>query len=197
MMPKLHIPTGLIAVLLIGTACSSSPASRFYTLDVAYDGPVHTLGGQQLGVGPFEMPSYLDRPQIVVRGDGNRLVVSEFDRWADALPERFERVLVRDLVIATGSPAILSHPWRRDFDTAYHVTGVVDRFEADRTGTVVLEVRWAVIDSEDGGIGSAFHSVYREDAEPGDYGAITSAMSRAVAAFAGDIAADAAARLGR
>lgn len=187
----------MVLVAMLGgiAACSSSPTSRFYTLDASYDGPIHAIGDRQIGIGPFEMARYLDRPQIVIRGSGNRVVISEFDRWADALPERFEHVLVRDIVIATGSPAVLSHPWRRDFSPAYRVTGIVDRFEADRDGNVVLEVRWAVLGGADSDIEETFRSIYTERAEPGDYDTTVAAMSRAIAAFAADIAADIAGRL--
>lgn len=186
-MPKLNVFVALLAVLVIGAGCASSPRSRFYTLDVAYEGSGHPIGEHRLGVGPFEMPSYLDRPQIVIRGEGNQLVISDFDRWADSLPERFEAVLVRNLVIAGGSPAVLSHPWRRGFNPTFRVTGVVDRFEAGADGSVVLEVRWAVLDGDESEIQETFRSVYTEQAAAGDYGSISSAMSRAVAAFAADI----------
>jgi len=180
--------------LLIAAACSSSPKSRFYTLDVAYEGPTRALNDFQIGVGPFEMVRYLDRPQIVTRGAGNRLTINEFDRWADALPDRFNRVLARNLVLATGSTSILAHPWRRDFDAKYRVTGVVDRFEADRDGTVVLEVRWAILGVADSMVEETFRAVYTRDAKPDDFGAIASAMSHVLADFAADIATDLAAR---
>lgn len=193
-MPKLRVFIVVVAALLFQTACSSSPKSRFYTLDVTYGGQTYAVGERQIGVGPFDMARYLDRPQFVTRGAGNRLVISEFDRWADALPDRFNRILVRNLVVATGSPAVLSHPWRRDFAPTYRVTGIVDRFEADRDGTVVLEVRWAVLGNDDSQVQKTFRSVYTEDARAGDYDSIAAAMSRTVAAFAADIAADVSSR---
>lgn len=195
-MPRLVILMALLATLPGLVSCASSPTSRFYTLDAVYDGPTYRIAELQIGIGPFELPRYLDRPQFVVRGDGNRLIVSEFDRWADVLTDRFDAVLVRNLVIATESPAVLGHPWRRDFSPTYRVAGVVDRFEADGSGTVTLEVRWAVLSDNENEIEDTFRSVYTESASPGDYNAIAAAMSRTVAAFAADIAADVAARLG-
>ena len=194
-MSKLFVLAAAVATLAVLPACSSSPTSRFYTLDTVYDGGTYPIGELQIGIGPFELPRYMDRPQFVVRGDGNRLIVSEFDRWADALTDRFDAVLVRNLVMATGSPAVLGHPWRRDFSPTYRVTGVVDRFEADGTGSVVLEVRWAVLSDDEKDIEATFRSIYTEVASPGDYNSIAAAMSRTVAAFAADIAADVAARL--
>lgn len=194
-MSKLLVLAAAVATLAVLTACSSSPTSRFYTLDAVYDRPTYPIGELQIGIGPFDLPRYLDRPQFVVRGAGNRLIVSEFDRWADALTDRFDAVLVRNLVIATESPAVLGHPWRRDFSPTYRVTGVVDRFEADGTGNVVLEVRWAVLGDEENEIEETFRSIYTEAASAGDYNSIAAAMSRTVAAFAADIAADVAARL--
>lgn len=194
-MPRFRVLIAMLATLSGLVACSSSPTSRFYTLDAVYDGATYPIDELQIGIGPFGLPRYLDRPQFVVRGDGNRLIVSEFDRWADALTDRFDAVLVRNLVIATESPAVLGHPWRRDFSPTYRVTGVVDRFEADGTGNVVLEVRWAVLSDDEKDIEASFRSIYTEAASPGDYNSIAAAMSRTVAAFAADIAADVAARL--
>ena len=36
-------------------------------------------------LGPIDLPRYLDRPQIVPREAGNRLIVDEFNRWGGSL----------------------------------------------------------------------------------------------------------------
>ena len=40
-----------------------------------------------LGLGPIELPGYLDRQQIATRTSTNRLSYSENDRWAAPLSE--------------------------------------------------------------------------------------------------------------
>jgi uncharacterized lipoprotein YmbA len=50
-----------------------------------------------VGLGPIELPGYLDRQQIATRTSTNRLSYSENDRWAAPLSESFSRVLEQNI----------------------------------------------------------------------------------------------------
>ena len=50
-----------------------------------------------VGLGPIELPGYLDRQQIATRTSTNRLSYSETDRWAAPLAESFSRVLGQNI----------------------------------------------------------------------------------------------------
>lgn len=179
---------GLLALTLL-SGCASSPKSHFYTLHPAYSGaPVSNHEGCQIGVGPFAMPTYLDRPQVVIRGSGNEMIVNEFARWTEPIEYRFLNVLARNLVAATGESIVLEHPWRGEFEPQHRAQGRVDRFEADTGGVVTLEVRWGITSGEDNAIRRTEHSTYVENADPEDMGEIAAAMSRTLASFARDIA---------
>ena len=45
----------------------------------------HTLYGEPQA--PLDLAGYLDRPQVVIRVDGNRLHLADYDRWGEPLPE--------------------------------------------------------------------------------------------------------------
>ena len=74
------------AIVLTLSACSSSPPVRYFTLS-----PIDAEFQQDpddavmLGLGPFRMPDYLDRSQIVTRGANSEMQVDEFSRWSEPL----------------------------------------------------------------------------------------------------------------
>jgi uncharacterized protein len=74
-----------VALLVVLTGCASTPPSRFYTLSampkvLPVNLPADLPGDFSLGVGPVNIPQYLDREQIVTRVGENELVLAEFDR---------------------------------------------------------------------------------------------------------------------
>lgn len=178
------------AVLL--TACiSSSPQSRFYTLFAKEPGagPVRVaIGDEWVGIGPIDIPSYLDRPQVVTRGEGHRLVVHEFDRWADPLKDRVLDVLMENVVSLSDSKRVAPYPWPSAFRPDHRVTGEINAFEAGPTGEVVLKTRWTVQRMAAPGSMKVRMSEYREPADPDDFNSVAAAMSRALARWSVDIA---------
>ena len=44
-----------------------------------------------LGLGPVDLPAYLDRTQIVTRGEGNLMLMAEFDQWIEPVQANFTR----------------------------------------------------------------------------------------------------------
>jgi uncharacterized lipoprotein YmbA len=178
------------AVLL--TACiSSSPQSRFYTLLAKEPEPGIVrvaVGDEWVGIGPIDVPSYLDRPQIVTRGEGHRLVVHEFDRWADPLKDRVLDVLMENVVSLSDSKRVAPYPWPSAFRPDHRVTGEINAFEAGPTGEVVLKTRWTVqvVDAPESI--EVRMSEYREPADTDDFNSVVAAMSRALARWSVDIA---------
>ena len=69
-------------VLLVVAGCSNSPVTRFYTMNpVAVPAPADARGSMTVVIGAVSLPDGLDRPQIVLRGAGNQVMFSEFERW--------------------------------------------------------------------------------------------------------------------
>jgi ABC-type transport auxiliary lipoprotein component len=56
---------------------------------------------------PF-LPPYLDRPQLVTRAGSNRMVLADFDSWAEPLQGLFARVLAKNLTLLLGR-------WAKEF----------------------------------------------------------------------------------
>lgn len=181
----------LLPVVLAG-CISSSPSAQFYTLHASVPAAEHgsvTFGDSWVGVGPVGVPKYLDRPQIVTRGDGHRLNIHEFDRWADPLSTRMLDVLIENVVAISDSKRVAPYPWPSAFRPDRRMIGEITAFEAHPGGDVLLRVRWLVRlqgeqESEEIRVGE-----YVEPAAPGDFDAMAEAMSRALERWSRDIAA--------
>lgn len=176
-----------VAVLVTVAGCvSSSPPSRFYALtpDVAESEArsVEVTTGI-VGVGPIQFPDYLDRPQMVVRSEGNELIVNDFARWGGELDVMFNRAVTENLELLTTTEAVLPFPWPASFDPRFRVVGDVTRFEATREGEVVLDIRWGIYDREAGKASEVQRTLYSESVDASDALAIAAAMSRVTASF--------------
>jgi len=187
----LQIILAACMAILLSACVHSSPPSRFYTLH-AGEQPGETgsvaIGDGWVGIGPVGLPSYLDRPQIVTRGEGHRLVIHEFDRWGDPLKGRVLQILIDNVVALSQSKKVAPYPWPTALEPDRRVMGEVSEFEAGPDGEVVLRVRW-VVQSPGKPEEAAVHlGEYREAAAPGDFDAMVAAMSRALARWSRDIA---------
>lgn len=128
---------------VLPTACSS-PNPTLYTLAVV-PGYTHTRAPRRIEVRAISLPRYLDRSAIVRSSEGFRLDVMGNDWWGEPLDSMMGRVLVQELlqrlpgsVVFPENGAISSAP-----DASVEVN--VQRFDADRSGAVVLMVVIAVL----------------------------------------------------
>ena len=99
-----------------------------------------------MGLGPIELPGYLDRQQIVTRTSTNRLSYSETDRWAAPLAESFSRVLGQNFFQLLNPARVIQFPWQSSEAPDYQVKIEVLQFEANSNQEAWLTARWTVID---------------------------------------------------
>ena len=140
---------GVSAVMLsfFLSGCGSSRPAKFYTLHpvksipaaakqtVLSDPPV------TVGIGPIEIPDYLDRPQIVTRTAQNELAQAEFERWAGSLKTDIARVLVENLSVLLPPDQVSVVPWTRGGPLQYRVAVDVTRFDVTPGENVWLKAR--------------------------------------------------------
>ena len=185
------------AILLALSACSTSPAVRYFTLN-----PIDSAFQQDpddsvmLGLGPLRMPDYLNRSQIVTRGANSEMRVDEFSRWSEPLATSLLRIVSTDVDNLLPGVVVVVFPYEpfvRD-QVKYRLIGDINRFEADYRGQIVLEVQWGVADA-DGKIAvpvrrNRYQSKATIDGQPAanDPGAVAAAMNDALAQFSRDIA---------
>ncbi len=192
---RLAITLAPSVMILGGCIGGKSSPAKFYVLS-ALPSPetpkkvVAAEHGLAIGVGPVSLPPYLDRPEIVTRSGGNKLHLSEFDRWAEPLRQNFTRVLAENLssLIPTDRTAVF--PWERSTPVNYQVVVEVTRFEGSADGNSLLMARWSIVGADGKQELLAGQSSFSESiGPPQDYEATVSAMSRSLADFSREIAA--------
>lgn len=145
-LPKAAV--GLLILLFGG--CALTAPTRFYVLDSpSQTGPQDQgRGCVVLGVGPVEIPAYLDRPQIVVRVSPNEIQPSDFEQWGEPLSQGIARVLAEAISGELCIKRVEFFPWKSYSGVDYQVTLRVKRFEASPAQKVELLAHWSLYGSD-------------------------------------------------
>jgi len=185
------VSTVMLALLLCG--CGSSRPAKFYTLtpvqSMSTPGKQTAVSGQKttVGVGPLEIPDYVDRPQIVTRTAQNELDVAQFDRWGGSLKPDVARVLMEHLSTLLSPDQISVAQWTRSGSFQYRVALDITRFDVTPGQNVWLKAQWTIF-GRDGKAVLARESNITEPVAGRDYTTMVSAMSRALGSLSRDVA---------
>jgi uncharacterized lipoprotein YmbA len=198
---------GILTLLpLLSWGCTNAQPTRFYVLStIADQAAVAPGGGVAVGVGPVNLPQYLNRPQIVTRLGDNRLAVADFDQWGGEFDDNFIRALAANLSSLLRTDRVSLFPWKDGVPIDYQVTVDVLNFEQDADGTSVLSASWSIVDPATGKVRLMRRSTYRDasgQVPPGSaeepvtgkehtdrpYDGVVAAMSRNLATLSQDIA---------
>jgi len=181
----------LPTVMLVAGGCSTSPPSRFYVLTpLASSGPTAPEPGvvqTPIRIAAVGLPKHLDRPQIVTRGEGNRLLFGEFDRWGEPLEHNFASVLAENLTRLLASQGVTVLTFRQGVSVDYEVWVELTRFDVDTDGKASLHAMWQV-QRAGSSEGKLYTSRLEEHSDGEEYEARVEALSRAVRALSGEIA---------
>jgi len=183
---------GLRVVLLaagLALAGCSSPPTRFYVLAALPAGqPASSTGAEiAVGVGPVDLPEYLDRPQIVTRTGQNELNLADFERWGEALKDNASEVLAENLAVLLPSKKVSVYPWKRSVSVNYQLVVKIIRFDHTEGGETVLRTRWSLLNKDGAGL-LARESRYVESPAGEGYANTVAAMNRALAQFSREVA---------
>lgn len=183
----------LVALVILALAgCGSSPPVQYYgldTMDIRYTQDEE--GSPVFALGPFRMPEYLNRSQMVTRGSGAELIVDGVNRWAEPLDDAIHRILANNLDRLLDSVIVVAYPSSALLEIDYRLVGRIGRFNSGEDGLVVLEVQWGAADTEGNMLMAPTRSRYESQATvPGDPGAIARAMSDALEQFSRDMASE-------
>jgi uncharacterized lipoprotein YmbA len=168
--------------------CASPLKERFYVLS-ASPMPAPAPGGlsYRVAVGPVTVPAAVDRPQIVLRVDANRVALQEQSRWAEPLKESIPRVVASNLAVLLGDVQVAADSQDAAAGADCRVTIDIQRFDSVLGEAATLEVLWRVIVTGEAAANGRF--LIREPAGGQGYDALAAAHSRALAALSNDIAA--------
>ena len=136
----------IAAALLLLAGCATTPPANFYQLEEPASTQLSGLErGIAIGVGPVELASYLDRPQIVLRGTGHKLELSEFNRWAEPLKDSISRVIIVNLSNMLESTRVYKIPRRnKSILLEFRIEIDIARFDGKLGGDALLVARWTI-----------------------------------------------------
>jgi uncharacterized protein len=180
-------------MLLLAGCAGVADRTRYYALSPTSTAPggfaPAALSDAAVGVGPVQMPRYLERLQIVTRGTNDEVQISVDDRWAEPLENGIAQVLADNLGPELGSERITVFPWRgavaRVLD--YQVVVMVLRFEGSPGREVALDARWRLL-GRDGKELALKRSTINEPLTGEGYQPLVRGMNRTLAKLAREIA---------
>jgi uncharacterized lipoprotein YmbA len=187
----------LAIVLLILTGClgakGPTQSTKFYVLNSLYslekkETLVAKMPNITIGVGPVELPKYINRPHIVTRAIQNEIQIEEFERWAEPIDSNFFRVLADNLSILLQTDNIVSFPAKRSTKVDYQVAVTVTRFDGVVGENALLRARWSIYGENGEKKLTSKHSVYKQPVNGEELKDLVSAQSLALAHFSNDIA---------
>ena len=136
----------IAAALLALAGCAATPPSTFYQLAEPASTRLSGLErGIAIGIGPVNIEPYLDWPQIVVRGDGHKLQLSEFNRWAEPLKDSISRVIIVNLSNMLETTRVFKVPRRnKTIPLEFRTEIEIARFDGYLGGDALLVARWTL-----------------------------------------------------
>jgi uncharacterized lipoprotein YmbA len=146
--PLVATVAAFVASALCGSCTALQPRAertRFLMLAPASaagsNGPASSATTLVIGLGPVQLPAYLDRQEFVIRTSPNAFDLSDRYRWAEPLADNFRAVLGSDIRSQLGGN-VIGYPWYAGTKLDYIVRVQVEQFDSDTDGTAALTARW-------------------------------------------------------
>lgn len=182
-----------VIILAIGVltmaGCAPTPPPTYFQLEEPANVQLSGIErGIAVGVGPLNLPAYLDRPHIVTRATEHRLELSDFNRWAEPLKDSMLRVIAVNLSNELETTRVFALPRRIPVvPIEFKVEINVARFDGRLGGEVVLVARWILLGKEDQLISTKV-SIIREQSVGSDYDALIKAQNKTLQKLSNEIA---------
>ena len=147
---NLFLILSFVLMLLFLSGCGTTQRSSFYQLNETINPSLTGIEqGHIIGIGPIQLPEYINRPQIVTRNSAHHLDIAEFHRWVEPLNESITRVLVMNLSNNLNSNRVYWLPRQdRNFPLELRVVIDIGRFDGELGNEVELQARWTLFDKK-------------------------------------------------
>jgi hypothetical protein len=173
-----------VSFVLLAGGCLSvpdSPNPRFYMLQPQgqdqltqkFDIPSEVI----IGIGPVEIPEYLNRPQIVTFNKDSTVRFSEFDRWAESLDFLLAGVVRANLSLMLSGAKFEIYPWNAVMPVKYQVMLEVVQLNAHLDNELVFVVQWSIFDIKNKRIVLIKRSEFRQEINPHNYSTLVEKLS--------------------
>jgi uncharacterized lipoprotein YmbA len=192
---SIHILSLVLLLFWLVGCATPSPPSRFYRMESS-SAPtgmpqpgISTQSLPLIGIGPVQLASYLDRPQMVERSTPYRLKLHEFDRWAGTLQENIVQVLNEVIQRELEMAQVVAYPWHSSVRPGYEVVLRINRFER-QVDRLRLQARWILIVQPQGQLVGLDQQLFEAPIEDNDMEAVVAAASAALEQLGHAIAED-------
>ncbi len=186
--PVQPVPLVILAMMLglavVYGGCAATRPPAYYLLEPAAQTGESDRTRQvcvTIGMRPVEVPSYLDRRQIMVRTGRNELAISEFNQWAEPLKENITRVVAQNLESLTCADVVEATSAGRSRPVDYRLQVRVNRLEGSLGGQAVLDAEWSIVEARDRRVVASRRSRLATPVRGKDYASLVSAHSELVA----------------
>jgi uncharacterized protein len=176
-----------VAALLLAGACGSElPRIDFYSLSLP-SAPPQTAPASTLAIhiGPVSVPDAVDRPQMIVRVDDNRVNIDDQHRWVEPLKNAVPRLIADAVARELNTPNVLTSRQSAALDIDYRVAVDVQHFDSS-ANEVYEDVLWTIRSRKPQMAPRLGRSMVKENAAGGPEG-IAAAHARALQRVAHDI----------
>jgi uncharacterized lipoprotein YmbA len=180
---------GVIATLCFFNlnGCGKTAPTHFYILSSLNQTPP-SLDSQRtkilsIGVGPVYLTDHLARSQIVSRSGPNKIIISDFDKWAGSLSSDIPRTLADNLSILLETEKVVLYPWPRTLMVDYQVAINITGFEGGPDEQAVLNVNWIIFSGEEEKVLHIGKRVFQTSVPSAEMAALVGALSRNLAEF--------------
>ena len=156
-----------LCIVFCLAACGSSPPSKFYRL-TAGTGSIENTQQLSLGVGPIEVPEFLNRSALVYTRGENRLLISSTELWAEPLAEGVQRIIGLNLAQLLDTENLSYFPWDSRHLPEYGVRVSVLDLDANEQ-QAMLTAEWIVFYPTSGDIVSKRISQHKHPLPAGTF----------------------------
>jgi len=141
----------IVSLLVLLTACGSSPKTEFYVLSADHGSLVQAANansGPAIGVWSVKLPGYLERSEIVTRDSEYEIRLGDFSWWAGNLDENMTQLIANQLSQSLQSNRVVVSPWPSFRTIDYQTIVRVERFDGALGGEAVLRGVWSLLDAD-------------------------------------------------
>lgn len=187
------ISSRVVATLSLAFAllsgCVSSAPLRYYTLGAPTPADLHSRNKPScaIAVGTITIPEMVDRPQIVLQTEPNRVVVLEQHRWAEPLKSEISHAIVANLTRQLTDAWVIDARQQASRNIDYRISIDVQRFDSQLNEAAVIEALWVVRRASTGDELKG-RTLARETWKGNGYDALAAAHGRALQTMSGEIA---------
>jgi hypothetical protein len=180
----------ILGIFFLASCLRTPSTARLYALSPIEHskGVVKAPSGVTVALGPVLIPSMIDRPQLIVRSEENRIQVFEESRWAGSLKEDIIRVLVENLNILMIKEGISVFTDEFIVNPSLYVSVTINRFDGRLNDRVWLNAAWMIRESNSKIVPTVNISSIEEPVGSPEIESLVSAKSRALALLGREIA---------